>query len=503
MGRGDWQESLKRRVSRLAHGSGRRPVLQGMYGGLIAAETAVASAWVGRHGRGPVDPGNLTLVVKTFERPDVLRRMLASVRRVFSGPIVVADDSRVTFVSDDPGVRVLPLPFDSGIGAGRNALLAAVGTPYVFMTDDDMVLLPDFDVQRPIDYLTRHPEVDVVGGRVVHLPLGRTADYSTAALHAYRGEPRVRAGTIIDGLPVAYKVPNFYVARTDAVRSIGYDDRLKRVDHNDFFTSAYGHLVCVVDPQVVCLHAHSYFDGHYQGFRMDTAGDLALIAEKWGHEQVPGLGAASGGLADEHRVAFHHAAVEVVARDLGVRVVHDRVAAHAAVAVEGDPEPLVAVLRAMGWAGRRSRYTHALWGVLDVTAASPEALREAVPSSFALVDGLAGADAGWPAATGRASDGEPGAGVRWSPRAAIIGRPDAVLAALLPAGPVLTITPPGDALFAALGPEPRDADSLIAELLADTDAPPEAAGQLREFLEVLIRQGVVDRCGDSNTNKDE
>ena len=159
--RTDWQTHLKQRVSRVAHGTGRRPVLQRAYGGLIAAETAIASAWVGRRGRGPVDPGNVTLVVKTFERPAVLRRMLASVRKVFSGPVVVADDSRTPTLPAEPGTTVLPLPFDSGIGAGRNALLAAVETEYVFMTDDDMVLLPDFDLTRIVDYLDRNPQVGV------------------------------------------------------------------------------------------------------------------------------------------------------------------------------------------------------------------------------------------------------------------------------------------------------------------------------------------------------
>lgn len=494
MARRDWQADLKRRVSRTAHGTGRRPVLQAAYGGLIAAETALASAWFGRGAPGPVDPGTVTLVVKTFERPAVLRRMLASVRRVFSGPIVVADDSRTPYVSDDPRTRVLALPFDTGIGAGRNALLAAVETPYVFMTDDDMVLLPDFDLTRVVGHLDRNPEIDVVGGRVVHLPLWRTADYSGAALYAYRGEPRVREGTLIDGLPVAYKVPNFYVARTDAVRAVGYDDRLKRVDHNDFFTSAYGRLTCVVDPAMVCLHAHSYFDAHYQGFRMDTAADLALVAEKWGGASEERLAAADAPLGAEHRAIFHHAAVEVVARDLGVTLIHDRALHRTAVAVDGDAEPLLAVLRTLGWSGARGHLTHALWGALDVAEAGPDAVHEAVPASFALIDGLAEAGSGWPGPTGRSPVGERGAGVRWSPRAGVVDTPDAILAAPLPAGPVLTLAPPGDALFSAFGPEPRNPDAVVAELLAAFESPPpDARAQLEHFIDVLVGQGLLER----------
>ena len=292
---------------------------------------------------------------------------------------------------------------------------------------------------------------------------------------------------------MAYKVPNFYVARTSAVRDVGYDDRLKRVDHNDFFTAAYGRLVCVVDPEMVCLHAHSYFDGHYQGFRMDTAADLALVARKWGGEQGDALATDSGGLARDHRRALHHAAVEVVARDLDVRLVHGSSGDDAAVAVAGDPEPLLAVLRTLGWSGSRGHLTHALWGPLAVTTASADALAGAVPAHFALIDGLARSGAGWPAATGRPAAAEPGVGVRWSPRAGVVETPDAILVAPLPSGPVLTLLPPGDALFAALGPDPRDAESVISALVAEAGAPPEAADQLHAFCGVLLRQGVVER----------
>lgn len=495
-GRHDWQGKLKQRISRVAHGSGRRPVLQAAYGGLIAAESAVASAWAGRRGHGPVDPGNLTLVVKTFERPAVLERMLASVRKVFSGPVIVADDSRTPATLREPNTRVLALPFDTGIGAGRNALLAAVETPYVFMTDDDMVLLPDFDVSRIVAYLERNPQVDVVGGRVVHLPLWKTADYSSAALYAQRGEPKVRQGTLIDGMPVAYKVPNFYIARTDAVRSIGYDDRLKRVDHNDFFTSAYGRLVCVVDPDMVCLHAHSYFNAHYQSFRMDTSEDLAWIAQKWSGrgETLP---QSSDGLTDGQRLAFHHAAIEVVARDLGATVVHgggpdsDR----ARVSVVGDPDPLVAVLGTMGWQASRGHLTHALWGDLQVHPRT-ESVLDAVPAVFAGITGLAREAGRWPVPpTGGDAPAEPAAsGLRLSPRAGWLDAGEVVLAAPLPAGPVLTLGTPGDLVFAGFGPTRRAPDEVVAEVLAAFDDPPaDAEEHLDGFVRLLVEQGLLER----------
>ncbi len=91
--------------------------------------------------------------------------MLASVRKVYAGPVIIADDSQVPYASDDPLVSVLRLPFDSGIGAGRNALIDAVTTEYLWMADDDMILLPDFDIGRVLDYLASNPQVDLVGGQ--------------------------------------------------------------------------------------------------------------------------------------------------------------------------------------------------------------------------------------------------------------------------------------------------------------------------------------------------
>ncbi len=315
----------------------------------------------------PADPGNLTLVIKTFERPQTLRRMLASVRKVYTGPVIIADDSELPFTCDDPGVSVLRLPFDSGIGAGRNALIDAVTTEYLWMADDDMILLPDFDIGRVLGYLERNLQVDLVGGRVVNLPQLRSASYLSSDLFAYETPPIRPLGTMIDGLPVAYKVPNWYVARTEKVRSVRYDDRLKRVDHKDFFSSAYGRLLCVLDAKMVCLHAHSYFDPHYLSFRQDTAADFAYLAQKWGSRGIA-VAHAEQKLDDQQRRVLHHAAVQVVASDLGVEIVHDgELGSPVLILVaSAERERLVEGLLALGWQRASDRLTHRLWGDVEV-----------------------------------------------------------------------------------------------------------------------------------------
>lgn len=63
---------------------------------------------------------------------------------------------------------------------------------------------------------------------------------------------------------------------------MGCDPHLKRLDHNDFFSAAFGQLVCLQDRNWLCLHAKTLFDDHYQSFRQDFQADSAYLAAKWG-----------------------------------------------------------------------------------------------------------------------------------------------------------------------------------------------------------------------------
>lgn len=452
-------------------------MLRAAYAAAVGAETAAATLWASRRRVAQQDPGTVTLAIKTFERPDVLRRMLSSVRRVFAGPILVADDGARPFVSDDPGVRVLGLPFDSGVSVGRNVLLDAVTTPFVWMADDDMILLPDFDIARVVAYLERNPEVDLVGGRVINLPHLQRADYLNSDLFAYAGEPRRPRGTIIDGLPVSYKVPNFYVARAEAARGVRYDDRLKRVDHTDFFTTAYGRLLCVYDAGMVCLHAHSYFDPHYLAFRQDTGSDLAYLGHKWGSGGV--VGQQDVALDAAQRASFHAAALAVVASDVGVRlgvdVPGDTVSARVS---DADRARFVAALGALGWRGGPQRVVSPVWG--EATLVTDAALVTPASSDAALPP--AGPPVGvrdW---------------VRWSERTAWLDAGDVVLVAALPLGPVYSLARPADVIWEAVGPTGGEVDAIVTEVTGVfDDVPGDAARQIREHLDVLVARGLLER----------
>jgi hypothetical protein len=238
-----------------------------IYGALIAAELG-AQAAIDRALLAPeVDVGDVTLLVKTFERPHLARRLIDSVIRVHpSLRIVLADDSATPM--RDPRAKLVALPYDSGLSAGRNAALAEIDTPFFVLADDDFVFFRETRLDRVLEVLRAHEEIDIVGGRVIDLPFLRAEESASRSLGR------------IAGLERREVVRNFFVGRTARVREVGWDPELKLVEHADFFERARGVLTIVFDPSLAVLHAKAPFDAAYAAHREDVARYHALLALK-------------------------------------------------------------------------------------------------------------------------------------------------------------------------------------------------------------------------------
>ena len=195
----------------------------------------------------------VTFIVKTFERPTVLRRLLASTRcRYRDAKVLVADDSRRP--AKDVDATLFRLPFDVGLSHGRNFLLDRVETPFFLLLDDDYV----FDEGSRIEDLLAillETDIDIAAGewfrwgrpsRFFGL-LEREGD-TLVALSGRRGE--------IGGCALYDFLPNFFVGRTDAVRDVRWDEELKLGEHLDFFWRAKQQgLRVALEPQVTITHA--------------------------------------------------------------------------------------------------------------------------------------------------------------------------------------------------------------------------------------------------------
>jgi glycosyltransferase involved in cell wall biosynthesis len=235
---------------------------------------------VGRKHRQTEVEHHLTAIVKTFERPRVLGRLLRSVKRRYPHlHVIVVDDSRDPKIFSE--ARTIVIPYDSGVSAGRSEALRHVTTKYVLVLDDDFVFYRRTDLETSLEIMEGHPGIDIIGGEVIDLPFFGTADYSSEGLFPTEAKARMPAGSSIGGLPVYDKVANFFIARTERIRLVGWDAKLKRVDHADFFTRAKGILTTVFNEKMKCLHARTPFDTAYMEKREDITDDLLILGYRY------------------------------------------------------------------------------------------------------------------------------------------------------------------------------------------------------------------------------
>lgn len=279
--------SKPRKLERLAH-SRVRPLAA------VAWKVATACTLAGERLCDAFAPGGsgadrdlgakLTMLVKTFERPRTFARLLASVRRFYPElPIVVVDDSRQPQTIADAHVLTVTMPFDCGVSAGRNEGLRHVTTPYVLVVDDDFVFHRGTRLEESLRIMEMHQLIDILGGKVIDLPLYRVLDYTPGYVFPSEARPLAELGSLIGGLPVYEKVADYFLARTERLRLVGWDDRLRLAEHADFFTRARGVLVTVYDEHLSCLHAQTPFDRHYMALKENNLQpSYAVLAEKYG-----------------------------------------------------------------------------------------------------------------------------------------------------------------------------------------------------------------------------
>lgn len=223
---------------------------------------------------------DVTAIIKTFERPRSLRRLLDSLSRRFPEvSIIVADDSREP--SRLRGAEVIALPFDSGVSLGRQAALDRVRTRYTWLLDDDFVLYRGTRLDLALEALERHSDLDLVGGPVINLPFLTKNRSDPGSIFPTSAAPRIALGPHVSGLEVCDKVPNFYLARTDRLRLVGWTPELKRVDHADFFTRARGVLATAYCDRFRCLHVKTPFDREYMRHRLECEADNAIISQRY------------------------------------------------------------------------------------------------------------------------------------------------------------------------------------------------------------------------------
>ena len=196
-----------------------------------------------------------TILIKAFERPEALDRCLLSVRAKCPGAsVIIADDSKKPLEPDLlPNERVLRLPFDSGLSAGRNALMGQCKTKYFLLLDDDSIIK------------SFHPDIFKQLGDDVHVVAG-----VMDGIEDWKGSFRMHHGRLVHLYNKRNDrghydfVPNFFVGETSRFKKLLWDTDLKVCEHSEFF---YRHkLQCEVSDNLTGANARDRSE-RYNKFR--------------------------------------------------------------------------------------------------------------------------------------------------------------------------------------------------------------------------------------------
>ncbi|XP_062872082.1 beta-1,4 N-acetylgalactosaminyltransferase 1a [Trichomycterus rosablanca] len=205
----------------------------------------------------------VTIAAKTFLRYDKLQDLIDSIRQFYPTiTIIIADDSEHPKPVTGPYIEHYIMPFGKGWFAGRNLAISQVTTKYVLWVDDDFIFTSNTKLEKMVEVL-ESTTLDLVGG-AVREATGYTATFRHTLSTEEGGENgdclHYRKGFyhVLEGFPncvVTDAVINFFMARTDKVRQVGFDPRLARVAHLEFFVDGLGSLHVGSCDDVIINHA--------------------------------------------------------------------------------------------------------------------------------------------------------------------------------------------------------------------------------------------------------
>ncbi len=231
---------------------------------------------------------NVTFIFKSFERKKMAKKLYRNIQRYYPGvKVIIADDSQKPLAIKSDYVKIIHLPFNSGLSKGLNEALKLVDTPFTIRMDDDELLTPYTSMHKHLDFMSKRTDIDLIGvlpynASVPQNPKNHSKPYFAENMARAPKALKIPHGTFLDNNYVVLgKVPNIFIVRTEKYKALGYDDNIRMIDHFEFFFRASGNIVSALSLNSFVLHYHNPFDKHYRIFRGDINGDRIYIKNKY------------------------------------------------------------------------------------------------------------------------------------------------------------------------------------------------------------------------------
>ncbi|GAA4447107.1 glycosyltransferase family 2 protein [Novipirellula rosea] len=209
----------------------------------------------------------ITFCIKTIHRPWSCHRLVESLHQHIESPnIIVVDDglpeTRFSGKYPETAKRCTVINLDQhdvGVGVGRNTVVDAVKSEYLFLLDDDHVVTPNLYLDKLIERFDNF-DVDLLGVRQGSggRPTMLSPLMNSQRIWMHRGEIR-RNGHVA----WCHMSSNAFLARTETIRSLRWDEELKTYEHWEFFYRAkLAQLQVAVSGDCFIRHAHVTSDAY-------------------------------------------------------------------------------------------------------------------------------------------------------------------------------------------------------------------------------------------------
>ena len=171
----------------------------------------------------------ISLAIKTFMRENCLFRLLDSINQFLPDlKIYIADDSEISNKREKyrelekRGHKIIRLPFNVGLSAGRNALMKTISEPFVLYCDDDFIFSSDNGVKETLEIIKKRKDIGMICGLL-------TCDGIKTGFGNIMGKWE-------NGIIQVNKGLNFFIAQTKMFKDIKWNEKYKiNKEHKDFF----------------------------------------------------------------------------------------------------------------------------------------------------------------------------------------------------------------------------------------------------------------------------
>jgi len=250
------------------------------------------------------DLKDITIGIKTFYRMEKLRNALESLVETGVNEVIVADDGPKNSekekiykeMAELLPLRVLKLPYDSGLAYGRNRTVEVTKTPYLFIMDDDMEVLNKKSIFFMKQILENNKKLGAVGGLLIENRRIKSGAHNLEYKNSYIVRD-VPSDTIhiefVNGIPYMKfdQIMNVALFRMKCLKDYSWDDYYKiNFEHLDFYWAhkKLGKWEFAITPIAFFTH-NPGGDKTYKKFRLNTERykqSKEYLLKKWNLEGV-------------------------------------------------------------------------------------------------------------------------------------------------------------------------------------------------------------------------